>query len=278
MQPIVVSTSPTRGRNINPGPVLLTGELDKLITDALVVGADGIEPRCVTSDLTTATDMQVRVEDAGLIFGGISTGRLVREEGHVFSDPNPRRRRRAAEALCKMVDLAAILGADLLVGSAKGNQADDEPLEAYTDRLADCLALADSYATGTGVKIQIEAINRYEINALTTGKETADFITTYGLKNCRVHLDTFHMNIEESDLAGAIVEAGDLLGYFQFADSNRRWPGQGHIDFTPLFTALDSVNFQGVWSLEYHPFPNGQEAARRGVEFLRAHSDEAVAA
>ncbi|MCF2706073.1 sugar phosphate isomerase/epimerase [Arcanobacterium haemolyticum] len=278
MQPIVVSTSPSRNCNINPGPVLLTGSLDQLIHDACAVGADGIELRCVTSDLTEAHSIKQRVSDAGLIFGGISTGRLVREEGLVFSHTDPQLRKRAAEALCRMIDIARIFDTDILIGSAKGNQHDDEPLEAYTDRLADCLAVADRYAEGSGVKIQIEAINRYEINALTTGRATAEFIETYALNNCYVHLDTFHMNIEEADLPTAIRGVGEHLGYFQFADSNRRWPGEGHIDFGPIFAALNDVHFTGVWSLEYQPFPNGFEAARNGVAFLRSFAAEAVAA
>ncbi|WP_311552996.1 sugar phosphate isomerase/epimerase family protein [Propionimicrobium lymphophilum] len=240
-----------------------------MIKDASEVGADGIELRCVPSDLEHAEEIFEKVTGAGLMFGGISTGRLSRELDLNFSDTNSDKRKAGGEALCRMIDIAEIFGTDILVGSAKGNQFDDESLDAYTDRLADTLSIANEYASGKSPKIQLEVINRYEINALTTCAGTKKFLEDYELGNCYVHLDMFHMNIEEDDLPASIEHAGDKLGYFQFADSNRLWPGAGHIDFEPIFEALKSVNFQGVWSLEYQPFPDGKTAAANGVKFLR---------
>lgn len=209
------------------------------------------------------------MNDAGLIFGGISTGRLARDGGYCFSDRDPEKRHAASKALEDVIDIAALCGTDVLVGSAKGNQAQDEPLQAYCDRLADGLAGPSRYAEERGVKIHIEAINRYEINALTTGSATLAFIEEYELNNCYVHLDTFHMNIEEADLYSAILQAGERLGYFQFADSNRLPPGLGHIDFHPLVTALTRIGYAGPWSLEYQPLPSGREAAARGIDYIR---------
>ncbi|MFT3943727.1 MAG: sugar phosphate isomerase/epimerase family protein [Ancrocorticia sp.] len=270
MKPIVVSTSPTANRRVDPAPILLTGTLDSIIADAKAAGADGVELRLVEGERSQVPIIKQKIADAGLIIGGISTGRMAREGGHCLSSPDPTVRSKAAEALCILVDMAAELGTDILVGSAKGQQAQDEEVEAYTDRLADPLLVANNYSVGTGVRIHIEAINRFEINALTTGRETLDFITTYGLTNCFVHLDTFHTNIEEVDPVGAILECGDKLGYFQFADSNRRWPGAGHINFAPFEDALRAVNYAGPLSIECQPIPDGVTAARNGIAFLRS--------
>lgn len=77
------------------------------------------------------------------------------------------------------------------------------------------------------------------------------------------------MNIEEADLYSAILQAGERLGYFQFADSNRLPPGLGHIDFHPLVTALTRIGYAGPWSLEYQLPPSGREAAARGIDYIR---------
>ncbi len=269
MKPIVVSTSPTANRPVDPAPILLTGDLDSIISDALAAGADGVELRLVEGERADVPVIKQKLADAGLIIGGISTGRMAREGGHCLSSPDAQVRRNAAQALCVLLDMAAELGTDILVGSAKGNQFQDEDIEAYTDRLAEPLRIANNYSLGSGVRIHIEAINRFEINALTTGRQTLDFINKYELSNCFVHLDTFHTNIEEVDPVGAILECGDKLGYFQFADSNRRWPGSGHIDFAPFQDALRSVNYAGPLSIECQPIPDGVTAARNGIKFLR---------
>lgn len=269
MRPIVISTSPTSNRMVDPGPILMTGNIDSIIEQTLQAGANGVELRLTEKDRAELPVIKRKLEDANLIVGGISTGRIAREGGHCLTDTSKQARERAAEALCVLVDMAAELGTDLLVGSAKGNRAQDESLEAYSDRLAHPLAIIDKYSTGTGVRVHIEAINRYEINAITTGLETKEFIENYELNNCYVHLDTFHTNIEESDAVQTIVDCGDRLGYFQCADSNRHWPGAGHIDFSAFTEPLRRVGYSGPLSIECQPIPDGVTAARNGIAHLR---------
>ena len=62
--------------------------------------------------------------------------------------------------------------------------------------------------------------------------------------------DTFHMNIEEADMAASLAEAGERLGYVQMADSQRFEPGAGHIDFTPIFSALAGMGYAGDIGIE----------------------------
>ena len=107
----------------------------------------------------------------------------------------------------------------------------------------------------------------------TTEHETKEFIEKYELTNCFVHLDTFHTNIEEADMAQTILDCGDRLGYFQCADSNRRWPGAGHIDFAAFAEPLRQVDFSGPLSIECQPIPDGVTAARNGIAHLRKTLD-----
>jgi 5-keto-L-gluconate epimerase len=76
----------------------------------------------------------------------------------------------------------------------------------------------------------LEAINRYETNCLNTADQTLELIKKTGNRSIKVHLDTFHMNIEETNIAESIIRCGASLGHMLFADSNRHYPGAEHID------------------------------------------------
>jgi len=251
----------------------MTGDIDSIIDQTVSAGANGVELRLTDQDRADLPMIKLKFEDADLIIGGISTGRIAREGGHCLTDTSKVARQRAADALCVLVEMAAELGTDLLVGSAKGNRAQDESLEAYTDRLAHPMGIINQFSLGTGVRVHIEAINRYEINAVTSGLETKEFIEKYDLSNCYVHLDTFHTNIEEVDTAQTILDCGDRLGYFQCADSNRHWPGAGHIDFAAFAEPLRQVGYSGPLSIECQPIPDGVTAARNGIAHLRRTLD-----
>jgi sugar phosphate isomerase/epimerase len=77
------------------------------------------------------------------------------------------------------------------------------------------------------------------------------------------------MNIEDVDFGGVLQEYRDVLGYIHFADSNRLAPGRGHIDFAPVFNALNDLEYDGWIGVEVLPQPTPEEAARQSIEFIR---------
>jgi len=88
------------------------------------------------------------------------------------------------------------------------------------------------------VTINLEIVNRFESNLLNTAAQGLAFIRDAGSDNIYLHLDTFHMNIEEADPAQAILLTGDRLGYFHVGESHRGYLGSGTIDFPKTFDAL----------------------------------------
>jgi 5-keto-L-gluconate epimerase len=122
-------------------------------------------------------------------------------------------------------------------------------------------------AAGLGVTLLLEPINRYETNFVNTAAEGIALLEEIGEPSMKLLLDTFHMNIEERTLAGALRAAGDRLGYVHIADSNRRAPGQGHIDFPAVMSALDAIAYRGMLVAEILPLPDDVEAARLTVAF-----------
>ena len=77
------------------------------------------------------------------------------------------------------------------------------------------------------------------------------------------------MNIEETNLAGALIEAGSLVGHVHFADSNRRAIGFGHTDVAPIIAALRRIGYAGYLSAEIIPLPDDAAAARQTIASVR---------
>lgn len=106
------------------------------------------------------------------------------------------------------------------------------------------IARAADVAKAAGVDLVLEVVNRFETNLLNTAAQALDFVAQTGSDHVRLHLDTFHMNIEEANPAAALRLAGDKLGYFHIGESNRGYLGDGTINFDLIFDALLDINYQ----------------------------------
>ena len=96
-----------------------------------------------------------------------------------------------------------------------------------------------------GITYGIEAVNRFEGLLINTAAEARAYVEAVGEPNVGILLDTYHMNIEESDIGEAIKVAGDLLVGFHIGENNRTCPGRGHLDWEKIFAALAEVGYKG---------------------------------
>jgi D-psicose/D-tagatose/L-ribulose 3-epimerase len=112
------------------------------------------------------------------------------------------------------------------------------------------LARVAEKARIAGVTLNLEIVNRFESNLLNTTAQGLEFIEETGMDNIYLHLDTFHMNIEEADPAQAILLAGGRLGYFHVGESNRGYLGAGTIDFQRIFNALVEADYDDFVTFE----------------------------
>jgi D-psicose/D-tagatose/L-ribulose 3-epimerase len=167
----------------------------------------------------------------------------------------------------------------LLPGEDKGT---------LTDRAIEGVREAIKAAEDNNVIFCVEVVNRFEQFIMNTAAEGIAFAERVGSPNCKVLLDTFHMNIEEDSLRGSIVEAGDWLGHFHIGETNRRPPGSGRIPWPEIFGALREINYQGAVVMEPFLVPGGEvgrdisvfrdllgtadldEEAARSVQFVRS--------
>lgn len=159
----------------------------------------------------------------------------------------------AGEAtVARCLEIAADLGAPNVSGItyAAFNSYTSAPTEAQRAQVVASLARLDKRAAELGVKLGLEPVNRYESYMVNTLDEGAALIRASGGKNLFLHMDTFHMNIEEGDFAAAIHRNADLLGYAHLADNNRAILGAGNFDLTGYFRALAAAGYQGDYTVE----------------------------
>jgi D-psicose/D-tagatose/L-ribulose 3-epimerase len=105
-------------------------------------------------------------------------------------------------------------------------------------------------AEGVGVRLALEVVNRYETNLLNTGRQALAYLDEVGHGWAGVHLDTYHMNIEESDLFQPFLDVGDRLGYVHIGESHRGYLGTGSVDFASTFRALARLGYDGPIAFE----------------------------
>jgi D-psicose/D-tagatose/L-ribulose 3-epimerase len=105
-------------------------------------------------------------------------------------------------------------------------------------------------AADCGVVLGMEVLNRFEGYLLNTCEEALQFVNEVNQPNVKIMLDTFHMNIEEDNIAGAIRKAGDKLGHLHLGEQNRKVPGKGSLPWNEIGLALRDINYQGAAVME----------------------------
>jgi D-psicose/D-tagatose/L-ribulose 3-epimerase len=105
-------------------------------------------------------------------------------------------------------------------------------------------------AHGRGMTLGLEICNRYETNVINTAHDALVLADDIGEDNVLIHLDTYHMNIEEDDFIRPVREVGDRLGYVHIGENQRGYLGSGHIDFGAFFHALADIDYRGPITFE----------------------------
>jgi D-psicose/D-tagatose/L-ribulose 3-epimerase len=150
------------------------------------------------------------------------------------------------------VTIAAELGGKYFGGILYGAMAKyPGPLTAQGRRNAtDSVKRMADFALKKGVTLGLEVVNRYESNQLNTAVQALEMLDRVDAPNVVVHLDTYHMNIEEADFMQPVLACGKRLGYVHIGESNRGYLGSGTIDFAQFFHALAMIDYQGVVTFE----------------------------
>ncbi|MEI8090095.1 MAG: sugar phosphate isomerase/epimerase family protein [Opitutaceae bacterium] len=253
------------------GPFVYWSGLSEACADAAGLGFAAIEifPRGVEGFDRAELKTLLRLHSLKLAAMGTGAGWVVHKLSLTHSDTVIRLR--AREFIRSIIDLAGAFGAPAIIGSMQGRWEGDMTRTKALNVLAEALEDLGAYAATYGVPLLYEPLNRYETNLINRIGDTANWLRTLRTTNIRILADMFHMNMEESDLAAALREAGSLIGHVHFADSNRRAIGFGHTAILPIIAALREIQYTGALSAEILPEPDAATAARQTLlSFQRA--------
>jgi len=154
-----------------------------------------------------------------------------------------------AEAfLARIVEAAHAMGSNTVTGvtyATIGYTTGSPPEAAEYDCIARALAPVARHARRYGMSLGLEPCNRYETHLLNTAEQAVRLIERIGEPNLMIHLDTYHMNIEEKGFSAAIREAGPHLGYIHLSESDRGVPGTGNVDWEDVMAGLAAIGFKG---------------------------------
>lgn len=249
-------------------------------------GYDCIEIAVEDPALIDAKAMAKALDDSGLrcnpVSGAFGGDRDLRG--------SPAEQQAGLDYLSRLFDIAGELGAQTVSGPAysrtgRAEAYSPEERRSQRDLVARHLATAAQDAQSRSLTLAIEALNRFETDFVNTCQQALDLLDAVGSPALKVHLDTFHMNIEETDPAAAIRLAGDRLGHFHISSSHRGIPGEDRIEWDRIAEALVEIDYQGDLVLEsfspeveaiaracsiWRPlYPSAEAYATRGLAFAK---------
>lgn len=222
--------------------------LDSMLEKTKEAGFDLIEFSYLDPSSVDVDWLAQRIASHGL---GVAVSLGLPAEGDI-SSADKEVAARGADILDRSVALTRDLGGRTLAGilqTSHGLQT-EMPTKDGWNRSAHTLAEVAERAKRAGVSLNVEIVNRFECNLLNTAAQGLAYIETSGSDNVFLHLDTFHMNIEEADIGLAIRHAGNKIGYFHIGESHRGFLGTGSIDWTTVFDALVDIGYTKDISFE----------------------------
>lgn len=164
-----------------------------------------------------------------------------------LSSTDPAVSRRGEDLLTRAIDVVAESGGHHLCGVIYSAMQKYMTPATPANREASASALRrlGDHARAAGVELSIEIVNRYETNIANTARGGLAFLDEVGHDTVQLHLDTYHMNIEESGLFEPFLDAGDRLRYVHIGESHRGYLGTGSVDFESTFRALARLGYDG---------------------------------
>ena len=159
----------------------------------------------------------------------------------------------AIEHLKAALDKTKEMGAEALSGvtyGGIGERTGVPPTQAEYDNIACGLEGAAKHAKSLGIAFGIEPVNRYENHLINTARQGVDMIEKVGADNIFLHLDTYHMNIEEKGAGNGILDAREHIRYIHLSESDRGTPGEGTCDWDEIYATLAAIDFKGGLAME----------------------------
>lgn len=220
-----------------------------LIDHCKDMGLDFLEIPLMRLELVDPIAIRKRRQEVGL---GVccSTALSARTD---LTSSDPLVRKQGIKYLKDCIDCCGEMGSKILTGvlySEIGKKATTRPADQEWQWSADGLREVADYASVKDITLGLEPVNRYETYLINTVQQALRLKELIGRPNVKVHLDTYHMNIEEKDFYKAAKTAAGQLCHIHAAENDRGIPGSGLVDWDGLFRALAEQSYAGLMALE----------------------------
>jgi D-psicose/D-tagatose/L-ribulose 3-epimerase len=220
-----------------------------IIDRARALGLDAVEIPLMDLDDVHPAAIRERAEQQGMRLVTSTVCAAATDP----SSPDESVRAAAHDYLRACVDTTAGLGATVLGGvlySHHGGRIDGRPERVHLERSAEVLRDVARHAAARGVTLGLEPCNRYETYLINTADQALELAELVGEPNVGVHLDTYHMNIEEDDFAAPIERVGERLVHVHLSESHRGIPGHGTVHWEQVMGTLERIGYAGFVGLE----------------------------
>ncbi len=213
------------------------------------LGMDFIEIPLMCLETFDAKAVKARLDSVGL--EAVTSTVLLKGTDITSDDPAVRAKGLAYLKDC-VAATAAIGGRSFsgVIYSQHVKAAASRPGPEVWERSAKALKEVAKFAAKHGVVIGLEPVNRYETYLLNTCAQARLLMDMIGEPNVRIHLDTYHMNIEEKSFYDATMLAGEDLIHYHLCENDRGIPGTGLVDWDGIFSALAEMDYKGFAALE----------------------------
>jgi D-psicose/D-tagatose/L-ribulose 3-epimerase len=213
------------------------------------IGYDGVEISILDGDVEHYQRLGRHLRDIGLAatFGATAT----EEASPISSDTAIRSR--ARDRLRWAVDCGHALGGSVMIGpfhSPLGVFSGAGPTDEELSRCADLLRDAAEYAAGAGIRLSVEAVNRFECYLINTMQQASDLRRRVGNSNFSYMYDTFHANIEEVDPVQSYVQFSSEITHIHISENHRGIPGRGHVPWHETFKAIRRAGYDEWLTVE----------------------------
>jgi len=262
-----------------------TKESIPFIKKAADMGFDGVEIPIFNPNTVDIEATKEALKANGM---GCTTCSILGEDRDLISD-DPAIRENAKKYITECIKISAALDSPVFCGplySAVGKLVGRARIQEEWDRAVKGLKELGKIAGDNGVTLAMEPLNRFETYFINIAEDAVKLAKDVDHPNVKIHLDTFHMNIEEKDLYKAIKNTGSLVAHVHCCENDRSAPGTGHVDWNGVFKALHEINYNGWLVIEsFVPAieaiakaaaiwrelaPGGADTvARDGLKFLR---------
>lgn len=253
--------------NALPSAFVVFRGFEKNIPLAAQLGFDGVELALKRADEINMTRLSELLNEHGIVVSCISTGQVYADGALELTHDDETHRKEVNAVLKEFIDLAEDFGGIVNIGRVRG-RVGNRPASRVQELFINSARELCDYALAKHVTLVLEPVNRYETDFINTIEEAHTLIKKVDRPNMMLMPDLFHMNIEDKDIGPSLAKHIKFIKYIHFADSNRRAPGQGHLNFDEVFQHLLHAGYNGWISAEILPIPNPHLAAKQTADFL----------